>query len=1347
MEGLGILILIGLFVFYPIVLPILVFTARGRINRLEAEARALREEIANLKTRTAGAAPPQPAASVAAPATPPSPSRPPTPETAVSTLTPAPSVAREAAAPPAAAPPTAAVPPIPPSPPLPPLPERAGSTLTPAPSIARESAAPPATSTPAGAPAAPAPPAAVPSGAPPRPARPPVPPAARPPVPPAERPAAAPFSGPPAPPAGAPPRGPRPPQVPASAGGGGLSSFNWESLVGVKLFSAIAGIALLLAAVFFLRFSVEHGWLQPPVRVAIGVIVAIALLVTCELRAADKYRVTANALDASGIAILFSTFFAAHALWNLIPAWLTFLLLVIVTAVAVLLSIRRASVFIAVLGLLGGFAAPAMLSSGQNNPLGLFGYLLLLNAGLAWVAHTKRWPIITTLSLIFTTIYQWGWVAKFLDSASLPMAAGVFLVFPLLTLFMTTLSERFRGASDATAAGAGGNAISRTFGNTPGVSAMMPFLLALYLAMVPQYGQHYGILFGFLFLIDIGLFVVATMRRAPVLQVVSGATTLMVFTIWFGLSYNAAAAAWPIVLGILAVFVVLFLVMPIAADWFDRPFEGIAAYSVYTAPLLLAACPALIVMEPLAAKPFLLFGVLALLLIANAAFAIASASADEDGGSISSGGVYFVAAAFAILSELFWSSRYLTPGRLYSALTIYFLFAIIFIAVPAIARRFDRDLQPRLASSGLVIFSLVLAFFLTGPNIAHGSLWGLAALIGLIMAALSYEAREAKFGWLAPIGGVFAWMLLWMWWAVGVHGTADRTMMLPTLAVITGLSLLMMGIAVWLRPHTHGAGGGTGAGAPASMLTGAATPADANLVLGLIGHFFLFVIAASPVLSMPPWPIFAVLFVLDLALFAVVLHQRRGELQIAGMLASAVVLFTWTLHVDPMPYSLVAMLVALTLPAYAIVTTLVAARVSYVLKSFLIATVIAVVGGQLMMISAGAANEPPNVLLLIASNVVLLGTLLALAARDGWSRLVWLPLATTTLMMLAWSASPGLKNDWSVQLALPAAIYACFLAFPIIMGRRVGGGINAHRAAVLASVPVFFHARHAMLMGGFSSIIGALAVVQALCMLGLLLQLLRLDPPGRRALGRLALVAGAALAFVTLAIPLQLDKQWLTVAWALEGAALAWLYGRIPHRGLLLSCGALLAVVFVRLALNPSVFAYAPRSEVRIFNWYLYAYLISAVSCFVAAWLLTRTDDTLLDTMPRVSNVLWTLGTVLLFLLLNIEIADFYATGPTLTFRFSATLAQDLTYTLGWGTFAIGLLIVGIRGRIRNARLASIGLLLVTVFKCFLHDLGRLGGLYLVASFVGLAICLALVALALQKFVLAAEPKDAEDAV
>ena len=90
--------------------------------------------------------------------------------------------------------------------------------------------------------------------------------------------------------------------------------------------------------------------------------------------------------------------------------------------VAVLLSIRRESLFIAVLGLLGGFATPALLSTGENRPIPLFAYLLLLNIGLAWVAYRKVWPVLSWLTLVLTAIYQWGWVIKFLDRQ--PAVAG-----------------------------------------------------------------------------------------------------------------------------------------------------------------------------------------------------------------------------------------------------------------------------------------------------------------------------------------------------------------------------------------------------------------------------------------------------------------------------------------------------------------------------------------------------------------------------------------------------------------------------------------------------------------------------------------------------------------------------------------------------------------------------------------------------------------------------------------------------------------------------------------------------------------------------------------------------------
>src|SRR5437867_4667190 len=325
------------------------------------------------------------------------------------------------------------------------------------------------------------------------------------------------LSEPPAPPPEPPEPPPPPPPPPPVRSIPPKPRFDWEALVGVKLFSWVAGIALVFAAIFFLKYSVDHGWLGPPIRMAIGLVTGTALLVVCEWKAARRYAITANALDAAGVAILFSTFFAAHALWNLVGAVPTFGLMAMVTAVAVLLSIHHDSMFLALLGLVGGFATPALLSTGEDRPISLFSYLVLLDVGLAWVAYRKRWPYLTALSTLFTTIYQWGWVMKFLREGNIPLALGIFLVFPILSFAGTGFGEK-RDSSDET---------SLLFRKTSAISVALPLLFAVYMAAVPAYGDRYWLLFGFLFLVDAGLAAIAAKRGPELLHSVAGISTVV----------------------------------------------------------------------------------------------------------------------------------------------------------------------------------------------------------------------------------------------------------------------------------------------------------------------------------------------------------------------------------------------------------------------------------------------------------------------------------------------------------------------------------------------------------------------------------------------------------------------------------------------------------------------------------------------------------------------------------------------------------------------------------------------------------------------------------------------------
>jgi uncharacterized membrane protein len=1087
--------------------------------------------------------------------------------------------------------------------------------------------------------------------------------------------------------------GPRTPRVPPPQSKAS-PAFDWEGLVGVKLFSWIAGIALTLAAVFFLRYSIERGWLSAPIRMTIGVLVGMTLLVLCELKAAGKYRVTANALDAAGIAILFSTLFAANALWHLVGPGPTFFLLVLVTAAAVLLSIRHDSMFIALLGLLGGFATPALLSTGEDRPVSLFGYLLLLNAGLALVAHRKRWNALTVLCLVCTTIYQWVWVGRFLGPDRLPLAAGIFLVFPILSFaaLVLTRGEQARGKGWSTLSG-----------QTANISAALPLLFALYMAVVPGYGERFGILFGFLLCLDVGLFAIALMRGPEILHGTGALTTLLVFAVWLRSSYSNGA--WPAILAFVAAFVLFYISAPLAASRLSRGFKGFGAQAVFAAPLLLFVFPTLAFIEKGCASPGLLFAVLMLLVAVIATQAIFTAR----------GAVYYIAAFFVLATEAAWSATHLEPARLLPALAIYGVFGLFFLAVPLSARLWKRPLAPEAGSGLVVLGSILLLFFLTGGPIAQNALWGLALLLSLLCLGLLLLAGYAGFPLISIAGLVLSWLVLGVWWSAGTVAS----ILLPALFVIGGFSLLTLGGSVWLVRKVGGIEA-TGIGP----------------YLAITGHLFLLFAALQRPLAVPPWPIFGLMLVLDLAIGAAALWLRSGNLQLGAISTSALVIGAWASIASESPWPRVAILSALFLVAFSLVWMYLARRTQFSgHPGFIAAAVAAAFMGQ--GIAMVAANQPgaPSIFLLLTCHLVLVSVLLWLSWQARWHVLPLLAVITTGLAGFLLQVRPQAPWSWREELLFSVAMYVVFLAYPLVLGRKAGRLLQPYLAAILAGGVTFFLARQNMLEGGLDSVIGVLPIAEALLTCLLLVQLLRLEPPGERVLGRLAIVAGAALAFVTVAIPLQLEKEWITIGWALEGAALAWLYGRIPHRGLFYASSGLLATVFVRLALNPSVFEYQARG-LRIWNWYLYTYLICAVAIFAGALFLSRTRGPKPAGMRYAASLLTGGGTILLFLLLNIEIADFYSGGPTITFNFSATLAQDLTYTLGWAVFALGLLGAGLVLRSRPGRIAALLLLVATILKCFLHDLGRLGGLYRVGSFVGLAVCLALVALLLQRFVL-----------
>lgn len=237
----------------------------------------------------------------------------------------------------------------------------------------------------------------------------------------------------------------------ASTPGGGKQASaakprDLESLIGGSVFSWAGIILVTFAVAFSLKYAFDKDWISPAVRVALGALAGAGLLVVGERLRRKGLRPYAYVLSGGGVLILYLSIYAAYDFYKLLAQPVAFLLMTAVTAVAVLLSVRLNALPVAVLGLVGGFLTPVLLSTGQDNQVALFTYVSLLDAGVLAVAYFKRWRVLDFLSFAATTLMTLGWAAKYYANSklwtTLLFISLFFVVYSLLSFFHNILPRR-----------------------------------------------------------------------------------------------------------------------------------------------------------------------------------------------------------------------------------------------------------------------------------------------------------------------------------------------------------------------------------------------------------------------------------------------------------------------------------------------------------------------------------------------------------------------------------------------------------------------------------------------------------------------------------------------------------------------------------------------------------------------------------------------------------------------------------------------------------------------------------------------------------------------------------------
>lgn len=876
-----------------------------------------------------------------------------------------------------------------------------------------------------------------------------------------------------------PPAAPRRPAPPPSGPRRPRFDVDWERWLGVRGAAVLGGIVLALAGLYFFQYSIEHDLIPPWLRVTVGALVGLGCIVGAEWRARERYPEAANAIAGAGVVILYAAVWAARALYDLIGLEVAFASMVAVTAACTALSYRHASLVVATIGLVGGFATPLMLSTGDVRPFGLFAYLLMLDSFLLFVSYKRGWPVLALLSLIGTLGYQAGWIVTGMGPGELLLALSILGVFGLLFGLAT------RNASE----GARGPWLV-----AQGGGLLFPFAFAVYFAANADFGEHFYPLAILLGLLGASAgWLAAQQQRA-----------------WLGLGAASGSVA-------------VFGVWAIAGD-----LDGRLAWEAAGCAVALAAIfHALVEWKP--------------------------HSAARNGPGLAAH-VAAVGFAVALIVSAVWHGGSLWPWL-----------------------------------CGWLLLAALLARHATFPRRAHLQWWG---------------AGCVAIGW-------------WLFYAF--HGSDSSFPAFPGYAAALGLAAVaLQGVAL---ARSEGAARGVG-----------------EQVAAAFPLLISFTFARGVALDAPTASFLGVSLLFGALALLPAVRTGAGGWVFAAMSTTALVQTVWTDDARALAGS------------------------------------DGWIGYQLQLLSV----------------LVFTGAPFVATARFARSRWAWIAVA---LCGPAWF--PSLREIHLAQFG-DAAIGL----LPV--------GLGALTLAAAARVRAIWPA----------------------------------GDPARTA--NLAWMLAVAMGFGTVAIPLQLEKEWITIGWALEAAAVALLWRRLDHPGLKYFSLALVVGVTLRLVANEAVLGYYPRPSLRIVNWLLYTYGVSVAAALAAARVFGALElERARDFEARVyaagqavvAAVCGLAAIAIGFVWINLAIADWFATGPTLEITFQRLPARDLTTSLAWALYAVGLLAAGVKLNRVGPRWLSLALLLVTVGKVFLYDLGELEDLYRVASLLGLAISLIAVSLAYQRFV------------
>ncbi len=219
-----------------------------------------------------------------------------------------------------------------------------------------------------------------------------------------------------------------------------------ENFIGLKIINLVGIVVLLIGISIGVKYAIDKNLITPFVRIILAYSASAALLLL-SFMLKKNYEGFSAILFSGAMASMYFTTYGAFTYYDFISQIFCFVIMAVIAIYTASRSLQYNRQEIAVVGMVGAYAIPILISTNHENYILLFSYILVMNAGILIISFKRSWKLLNLLALVITWSFFIGWLlARYKEAFRFYAVVfmGIYFVLFLLSAFAFTITRKTR---------------------------------------------------------------------------------------------------------------------------------------------------------------------------------------------------------------------------------------------------------------------------------------------------------------------------------------------------------------------------------------------------------------------------------------------------------------------------------------------------------------------------------------------------------------------------------------------------------------------------------------------------------------------------------------------------------------------------------------------------------------------------------------------------------------------------------------------------------------------------------------------------------------------------------------